>query len=239
MQLLAPDILTDVVALTPMLNAFGYLVGLLVWMFGWRWHRFWIVWSITVSAGVIGLISGRALGGHMLVAALLLAIAGGMLAMELARLIAFVAGGLLVWLGARAVVPSAHDLTICFLLGGLVSLLLYRFWTMLLTSLIGSVLSCYCGLALLAKFLKMDVVAIATKHTLWLNIAIVTLTLLGLSWQNYLERRVKRKAGGEEKKEDREDEPEEKPKPKEEPKSTKSGGKGGPLRWLPFPRKAA
>jgi len=117
MQLLAPDILTDVVALTPMLNAFGYLVGLLVWMFAWRSHRFWIVWSITVSAGVIGLISGRALGGHMLVAALLLAIAGGMLAMELARLIAFVAGGLLVWLGARAVVPSAHDLTICFLLG--------------------------------------------------------------------------------------------------------------------------
>ena len=244
MHLIAPDILTDVVALSSGLLAFGYAVGLLMWLCGWRWHRFWVVWAVTVGAGVVGLVSGRALGGHMLVAAMLLAIAGGLLAMELARLVSFAAGGLLVWLGAKAIAPAANDLTICFLLGGLVSLLLYRFWTMLLTSFVGTTLATFCGLGLVAKFLKTDVVALATNQPKMINAAVVGVAFLGLCWQSYLERRSRRgeeQGGKKSHKHARpedvlfEDEEHEKPKKKGKHKHEKEGGS----RWLPFPRKAA
>ena len=92
MQLIAPDILTEASGLSPAISSGCAAIGLLLWLFGWRWHRFWVVVAITVAGGLIGLNSGRASGGHMLALGVLLAIAAGVLALELARIAAFLAG---------------------------------------------------------------------------------------------------------------------------------------------------
>ncbi|HEY8503219.1 MAG TPA: hypothetical protein VIL46_01465, partial [Gemmataceae bacterium] len=125
MQLIAPEILAEVRALSPGLTGTAAAVGLLLWLFGWRWHRFWLVAGITASAGLAALVSGPAAGENMLVIALLLAVAAGLLALELSRLLAFAAGGMALWLGVRAVLPSAQEMTVVFLLGGLGGVLLY------------------------------------------------------------------------------------------------------------------
>ena len=58
MHLVAPDILAEGHGLSSALSAAGLVLGLLLWLFGWRAHRFWIVLIATVSAGISGLYSG-------------------------------------------------------------------------------------------------------------------------------------------------------------------------------------
>ena len=50
MHLIAPDILSEARGLSPALSGVGALVGLLLWLFGWRWHRFWVVAAVTLAA---------------------------------------------------------------------------------------------------------------------------------------------------------------------------------------------
>ena len=78
MDFVAPDILSDVCALSLGLKGLGMGLGVLLWVFGWRWHRFWVVLGATVLAGVIGLMEAPAWKTHPLAAALLLAVARGM-----------------------------------------------------------------------------------------------------------------------------------------------------------------
>ena len=139
MQLILPDVLTAARGLSPGAAGFLLLVGLLLWAVGWRWHRFWIVAGISLAAGLLGLNAGRAAGGTQIMAAgILLAVAAGMMALELAKVFAFVAGGCGAWLAAQWVFPQAQELWAVFLSGGLFGLLLYKLWTMLLTSLGGT-----------------------------------------------------------------------------------------------------
>ena len=77
----------------------------------------------------------------MLAVGILLAVAAGMMALELASVMAFLAGGVGAWLAVQWVLPQAQELWAVFLSGGLFGLLLYRLWTMLLTSLIGTLLA--------------------------------------------------------------------------------------------------
>src|SRR4051794_31182340 len=98
MQLFAPDILEAAHGLSLGMSITGLVVGLLLWVTGWWWHRFWIVLGCTVAAGMIGLAYASQLGhvGGMkpLLAGLLMAIAAGVLALALVRVIVFAAGGL-------------------------------------------------------------------------------------------------------------------------------------------------
>ena len=57
---------------------------------------------------------------------------------ELAKILAFVAGGVGAWLAVQWVLPQAQELWAVFLCGGLFGVLLYRLWTMMLTSLAGT-----------------------------------------------------------------------------------------------------
>ena len=125
MQLVAPDILSDACGLSLGLVITALVVGLALWLFGWSWHRFWIVLITTVLAGVYGLYDAEVFRSQPLLAAVLLALAGGLLALALVRLLAFFAGGMAGLLISQAVFPSL-DQPICFLLFGLASLYLFR-----------------------------------------------------------------------------------------------------------------
>ena len=60
MQLIQGDILAAGNGLSPGAAGFLVFVGLLLWAVGWRWHRFWVVFGITLAAGLLGLGAGRA-----------------------------------------------------------------------------------------------------------------------------------------------------------------------------------
>jgi hypothetical protein len=183
MQLIATDILTEARGLTGAMLGTVCVLGIALWVFGWRWHRFWVVAGITLGAGLIGLNAGRTGGTQVLAVGILLAVGAGMMALELAKVFAFVAGGVGAWLVVQWVLPQAQELWAVFLSGGLFGLLLYRLWTMLLTSLMGVLLAGHAGVLLLERAFRFDAVAWAETNIVALNGVTVAVVVLGILLQ--------------------------------------------------------
>jgi hypothetical protein len=182
MSLVAPDILAEAVGFSAAVSGPIFALGLLLWLLGWRAHRFWIVLISTVAAGIVGLRSGTAYASQPVVAGLLLAVAAGAMALALARLVAFAAGGMFAALAVHALAPQWQQPLVSFLTGGLLALLMFRVWTMALTSAVGTLLMAYSGLCLVSTFAKVDVVALAEKRATamwWICGGIVILGLIG------------------------------------------------------------
>lgn len=179
MQLISRWIMEDVQGLSVGVYAAGLVLGFLLWLLGWYGHRFWIVLFTTVIAGVIGLASGRAAGTQPFVAGLLLAIAAGVTALALVRLLAFAAAGGVTLLVVRAMAPGWDEPLLSFLAGGLLGLLLFRTWTMALTSLGGALLMVYCSLGLADRFDRLDALTWADRRAMLLNSIVVGVALLG------------------------------------------------------------
>jgi hypothetical protein len=188
MQLIVPDILADARLLSAPVCVVGLVLGFLLWVLGWWGHRFWIVLFTTVIAGIVGLSSGRATGVQPFVAGLLLAIAAGTMALALARMVAFFAGGVAAWLLVRTIAPGWDEPLLSFLVGGLVGLVLFRAWTMALTSLGGTLLMAYSGLCLADRLGKLDALAWAEHRVILLNSLCAASTLMGWVAQFLLER---------------------------------------------------
>lgn len=181
MQLILPDVLAAAKGLS--LGACGFLlfVGLLLWALGWRWHRFWVVFGITLAAGLVGLGAGKAAGGQqVMVVGVLLAVSAGMLALELAKVLSFITGGIAAWVAVQAVFPQAQELWAVFLSGGLMGVVLYRFWTMLTTSFVGVLVSWHFAFVLIEEFTNTDMVAWVRDHTAALNGGVIAVSLLGV-----------------------------------------------------------
>src|SRR5580704_8368890 len=184
MQLIAPDILAEARGLTAAMSGTLCVLGVALWLFGWRWHRFWVVAGITLAAGLIGLNAGRAAGGTQIMAVgILLAVAAGMLALELAKVFAFVAGGCGAWLAIQWVFPQAQELWAVFLSGGLFGVLLYRLWTMLLTSLMGVLMAGHLALLLLEQVASFNAVKWVTDNQAAVNGGVVGLAVIGILLQ--------------------------------------------------------
>jgi len=189
MHLIAPDILTAARGLSLGACITGVVAGLLVWAFGWRWHRFWTVAAVTVAGGLYGLSTGPAGGGHVLAFGLLLAVSSGLLALELARLLAFAAGGTAAWLAAGALFANATEAGVFFLIGGLAGIILYRLWIMALTSFVGCLIAGHAGLVLLDTLTEIDAPAWASRNPVALSVAVGLVSALGLAVQGAQVRR--------------------------------------------------
>ena len=188
MTLIHPDILAEARGLSVGAAGFAFLVGILLWCLGWRWHRFWIVFGVTLTAGLIGLNAGRVVGGQVLVVGILLAVTAGLMALELARVLAFVAGGIAAWIAVQSVLPAAREMWAVFLCGGLLGLLLYRLWTMLLTSSAGALLSLYAATVLGELLFQNDAVTFAKNNTAALNATVLILAFAGVIIQHAIAR---------------------------------------------------
>lgn len=181
MQLILPDVLTAARGLSPGAAGFLLLVGLLLWAVGWRWHRFWVVFGITLTAGLIGLTAGQSAGGQVMVVGVLLAVAAGMLALELAKILAFVTGGVAAWAAAQAVLPQVQELWAVFLSGGLIGVVLYQLWTMLTTSFLGVLVTWHAGFVLAEQFAKgFDAAKWVGDHAAALNGGVAVVAILGV-----------------------------------------------------------
>ena len=181
MQLISPDVLAEGRGLSQGTAGLLLLGGFLLWAAGWRWHRFWVVFGITLAAGVLGLTAGQQAGGHqVLVVGVLMAVAAGMMALELAKILAFLTGGTAAWVATQTVLPQAQELWAMFLSGGLLGVVLFRLWTMLATSTVGCLLAGHSSLVLIGAIKKFDASAWANKNTAALNGAVVALALIGV-----------------------------------------------------------
>ncbi len=181
MQLIAPDILAEARGMTGAMAGTITVLGFALWLFGWRWHRFWVVAGITLAAGLIGLNAGRTTGGTQVMAiGILVAVSAGLLALELAKVLAFVAGGCGAWLAVQWVLPQAQELWAVFFCGGLFGLLLYRLWTMLLTSLMGVLLAGHAGTLLIEQFWGINAGDWVTQNVAALNGVVVGFVVLGV-----------------------------------------------------------
>jgi hypothetical protein len=193
MHLVVPDILQEARELPVVLLLSALAVGLFLWLLGGRNHRFWLALALTLAAGLCGLRFGQSYGMQPLVAGLLLAVSTGALALSLIRILLFGSGGCLAVLLLHSTFPDWDETAACFLVGGLVSVLLYKFWVVVLSSLVGTLLLSYSGLCLLARFGKINTVAWAEKNGPLLDWCLATLAVLGLMAQFLLERRRQRK----------------------------------------------
>ncbi len=184
MYLINPDVIAEARGLSVGASGFVLFVGFLLWAFGWRWHRFWVVFAITLTAGILGLSAGQNAGVQILVVGVLCAVAAGMLALEIARILAFVTGGVAAWVAATLVAPGAQELWAVFLCGGLLGVVLYKLWTMIAMSLLG-ILVCWHTLAVVAEAsIGFDAPKWATENASALNGAVIVGTLLGVFVQS-------------------------------------------------------
>src|SRR5262249_52625630 len=140
-----------------------------LWLLGWRNHRFWVVLAATVTAGIYGLAEAPALQAQPLAMAVLLAVAAGVLALSVVRLVAFASGGLFGLVLSQALAPSWGQPLMAFLVGGLAAHLLFRLWVMALTSFCGTLLMAYTGLCLADRLGKLNAVDWTEKRTVLLN----------------------------------------------------------------------
>ncbi|HWG43526.1 MAG TPA: hypothetical protein VN688_12130 [Gemmataceae bacterium] len=193
MQLLAPDILEEARSLSPFISGAGLAIGFLLWSFGGRTHRFWLAMSVTLTAGILGLSYGKQYGMQPLVAGLLLAISAGALALSLVRILLFAAGGLAALGLVHTIAPTWDEPIAVSLVGGLIGILLYRFWIVAFSSLVGSLLMAYSALALLDRLHMVNSVAWTQKNGALLNWGCASLVVMGVLIQFLLERRRQRK----------------------------------------------
>jgi hypothetical protein len=193
MQVLAPDILELTRQLSPAVCLLAMLIGLGLWLHGGRSHRFWVALALTLAAGIAGLSLGRDFAVQPLVAGLLLALAAGALALALARLSLFVAGGLAGILLARMAFPAANEF-VSFIVGGLVGVCFYQLWITALSSLVGTVLAAYGLVSLLDRLGRLNSVAWAERNTPLINWGLIGMTLVGVLAQLLLARHRAKKA---------------------------------------------
>ena len=205
MNVLAPEILADTRQLSPAVCAVTILLGLGLWLFGAYSHRFWLALTLTVAAGIAGLSLAKDFSVEPLVAALLLALSAGALALALARLSVFVAGGFAGLMLARMAAPGINEF-VSFLVGGLVGVAFYQLWITALSSLFGTVLACYGVVSLLDKLGQLNSVTWAERNGPLINWGVIGGTVLGVLAQFLLDRRRHRKAENAKKKSEKKEE---------------------------------
>lgn len=192
MQIIAPDLLADVRELPPLALVVVMLVGLCLWSAGWWAHRFWVVLGTTLAAGLMGLRLAPHFGVQPIVAGLLAAIAAGGLALALVRVAVFAGCGLGCWYLVQLLSPQWAEPVVCILTGGLLGVLFFRFWMILLTSAVGTLLASYGGLVLAESVVGLDVVQWVSANGGIVLVGFAGAVFLGIVIQYLIERARKR-----------------------------------------------
>jgi hypothetical protein len=183
-----PNIMEEVVQLSPAALWIAVGISLVLLILGYQLYKFWIVFVATVAAGLVGLYQGPVWGVHPALGAGLAALAGGILSLSLFRLFAFLSGGIALAVATGLVVPGPGEMLILFVVGGLIALLLERFWMALASSFLGSWLLAFALLGLLDRGKKLDAVTWVEDNTKLLPILVGVGTLLGAGIQYWVYR---------------------------------------------------
>ncbi len=169
-------------------------MGLALWLFGWRWHRFWITWAAAFAAAAIT----WHWGSHWtqtppLISAVVVGLAVAWIAMELARLLVFGSGGIALWYLASQLFPDFHDVWLAFPLGGLISVLLFRIGWILVTSLLGTWIAVHAVLLLIETASTFDCVQWVDNNSILIHIGMGFWILLGIICQLLIDSKSSKK----------------------------------------------
>jgi hypothetical protein len=134
------DLLEDVRRLSPGLLLLAFLVGCMLWGFGGRLYRFWVILLATLLGGAAGLEMGPNLGLQRLVAAALFGATAGALALSLFDVVVFLLGGASATLVVLQIGTGQTDPLPFFLAGGLAFLLLRSLFLVVFTAAVGTAL---------------------------------------------------------------------------------------------------
>lgn len=227
MQIILPEIVAEVRELSVWLPILAFGTALLFGLSGWSTYRFWAVLFTTVAAGLYGLLQAESLNLLPAVAALLLALSAGMLALSIMRVVAFILGGVSCLMLMHLIAPGADAPVICILSGGVFAIILFRLWIMFLTSFAGSVVITYCVLCFFDRLGSFDSVKWSQENVTALNwICLIGAGVITVA-QYYWNQNAKS---------EKKDKPADKPKEGGDKKPPASGGKKGMnLKWLKLP----
>jgi hypothetical protein len=84
------------------------------------------------------------------------------------------------WAAAQTVLPQAQELWAVFLSGGLIGVVLYQLWTMLMTSFLGVLVTWHAGFVLAEQFLKFDAAKWVEQHAAALNGGVISVAVIGV-----------------------------------------------------------
>jgi MFS family permease len=191
MQIILPDFIADMRELPLTALASMTLLGFVLWSAGWWGHRFWMGLLISFGAGLVGLRMGPDWGLDPMAAGLLLAVAGGSLALAICRVGLFAIYGLASWQFMQAVAPKAAQPIACIVVGGVLAVLLYRFAIILLTSAAGAWVLAHGGLLIAEQFAKFDAADWVTSKRVWVNIGFAVTVFAGVIFQFWADRRFR------------------------------------------------
>lgn len=183
-----PEIMNEVRQLSPAALWIAVAISLVLLVLGYQLYKFWIVFAATIGAGLFGLNQGPVWGIHPALGAGLAALAGGILSLSLFRLFAFLSGGIALAVVTGMFAPGQGEVLILFVVGGLIALLLERFWMALASSFLGSWLLAYALMGLLDRGQKLDSVQWVTDNTKLLPILVGAGTLIGAGVQYWMHR---------------------------------------------------
>ena len=195
MEIISSKLVAEASELPSVVLALTEAFGPLMWVLGWRIHRALFVAASTLIGGMYGLAHGPALGLYPVVAAGLLSLSAGGLALAVLRIGVFVVFGALLELATRATIANHLDdesqiwlRGAAFLVGGLLSLACYRFLVIALMSFGGAFLLLLGGMAFAVRHGEFDTIALASDHSRVVTAVWVGLGLLGIVGQYVLER---------------------------------------------------
>ncbi len=86
-------------------------------------------------------------------------------------------------------VPRWDEPLACFVVGGVLGIVFFKFWVQAIASLTGTLLVSYSGLGLLARLARVDVISWAEKNGPLLNWGILSVAVLGILVQVLVQKR--------------------------------------------------
>ena len=195
MRIVSPELLQKASELPSLVLLLAAAVGPLFWGLRWRIHRALVVAASTLVGGLYGLAHGPALGLYPGIAAGLLSLSAAGLALSLLRIGVFVVmGALAEYAVSRAVAgrseggPGGTWINVAaFFMGGLISLVCYRFLIVLVTSFTGAALLLIGGLGFAARHGDADTIAWATDRPGLLSAALICMGFMGAAGQYLIE----------------------------------------------------
>jgi hypothetical protein len=195
MEIISSKLVSEASELPSVVLALTAAIGPLMWVLGWRIHRALFVAASTLIGGMYGLAHGPSLGLYPVIAAGLLSVSAGGLAMAMLRIGVFVVFGAVMELAVRATIAKQmnDDAQVwlrgaAFFAGGLLSLACYRFLMIALMSFAGAFLLMLGGMAFAVRHGEFDTIAWADEHSRIVTAVWVGLGILGIVGQYILER---------------------------------------------------
>jgi hypothetical protein len=163
--------------------------GIALWLFGWHWHRFWITISFSLTGALVAWsLCDTWTSTPRVVCAVIVGLTIASVAVELSRLLVFLAGIWAVYWLIQPLAGQFHDLWLLCPLGGLLAIGLFRYGWMLGTSIVGTLVAAHAALLLIETGTSATALPWVVANSQLCTIALGLWVVLGFVMQLWIDR---------------------------------------------------